>query len=164
MDGTERPRVPLRQIEDWEVLILESGYSISKLAKLCGVSPRHLQRHMKTVFNKRLGSFITSVRLAQAHQRLLNGESVKEVAMNLGYKHISHFSRTFRKHYGFCASCLHFHRFANTERAEQLQFDIFNQPEAAKVAEIDPSEKFSKTTGEILENETGAKIAEESKP
>ena len=128
MEGPSPRRIPLRQVADWDALILESEFSISALAKKCGVSARHLQRHVKTVFNKRLGSFISSVRLARAHERLLKGESVKEVALGLGYKHVSHFSRNFRSHFGYCASAillqLHHHPETDAEKTEQLELNM----------------------------------------
>jgi AraC-like DNA-binding protein len=106
VEGLGSPRIPLRHITDWEALIVKTGFSLAALAKECGISPRHLQRYAKAVFKKRLGSYIRQFRLAHAHARLLNGERIKEVALNLGYKHVSHFSRCFRKHYGYCASAI----------------------------------------------------------
>lgn len=94
----------LQRITDWKALVTQSCYSGAALARLCGVSTRHLQRHIRLVNNRTLGNWLNMLRLEHGYQRLLHGCPVKETAFSLGYKQVSHFSRSFKKHFHFCPS------------------------------------------------------------
>jgi len=84
-------RSRLQQIGDWESLANQSCYSGPALAGLCGVSLRHLQRHIHSTYDQTLGGWLTGLRLEHGYQRLQQGCSVKETAFSLGYKQVSHF-------------------------------------------------------------------------
>src|SRR6187549_3114774 len=90
-EPVRRPRV-LQQISNWEPLIVQAGYSGHALAGLCGVSFRHLQRHVKATYGRTLSTLIETVRLLKARAMLATGCPVKVAALTFGYKQVSHFS------------------------------------------------------------------------
>jgi AraC-like DNA-binding protein len=89
---------------DWELLVIQACYSSPALARICGVSLRHLQRHIQSEYGKTLCGWLNDLRLRHAYQRLADGCTVKEAAFSLGYKQVSHFSRNFKNHFSFSPS------------------------------------------------------------
>src|SRR4051794_37330948 len=85
------------EIQDWSGLSERAGYSAKRLAKICKVSPRHLQRE----FHRNVGCspqhWLDGRRMLLAKAMLMQGEPVKQVAFELGFKQRSHFSRCFRR-------------------------------------------------------------------
>jgi AraC-like DNA-binding protein len=84
----------------WEVLALEANYRPAELARLCAVSLRTLQRHFQSEYKMTISHWLRAVRLQKAYGRLTSGDRVKEVALDLGFKQLSHFSREFKRFYG----------------------------------------------------------------
>ncbi len=75
--------------------------SIQSLSQAVGVSPSHL----RTLFRRHVGlsprQYQQSLRMSLAHQRLLDPyPSIKEVAVECGYRDVNLFIRLFRKRYG----------------------------------------------------------------
>jgi AraC-like DNA-binding protein len=91
---------------NWDKLAKEAHFRPSNLARACGVSLRTLQRHFSDKYSLTISSWLTSVRLREAYQRIKSGERVKEVAFDLGYKQLSHFSREFKRFHGVPPSFL----------------------------------------------------------
>lgn len=90
----------------WELLAKTAGFKASELAVLCGVSLRTLQRHFSKNYQVKISDWLRGIRLRQAYKQLQAGFSVKEVAIDLGYKQLSHFSRDFKSFYGVRPSYL----------------------------------------------------------
>src|SRR5689334_9933219 len=80
----------------WEQLAEMAHYDANELARLCGISTRHLQRHFRNEFRRSPQHWLNDRRLQAAQVRLLSGEPVKKVALDLGFKQISHFCRQFK--------------------------------------------------------------------
>ena len=80
----------------WEELAGTANYDANELAKLCGISTRHLQRHFRNSFHRSPQSWLNERRLLAAQDLLLSGESVKKVSLDLGFKQASHFCRQFK--------------------------------------------------------------------
>jgi len=80
----------------WEGLAERSHYDANELAKLCGVSTRQLQRHFRRSFHCSPQNWLNERRLDAAQSLLLTGDSVKKVALDLGFKQPSHFCRQFK--------------------------------------------------------------------
>lgn len=74
--------------------------SLNELAKLCGLSSRHLARGFRVSRGCSLGDYATRLRMQKAMDLLSKGEKVYEVAMVLGYATASGFSEAFRKQCG----------------------------------------------------------------
>jgi AraC-like DNA-binding protein len=80
----------------WEQLAGTAHYDSNELARLCGISTRQLQRHFRRRFHCSPQSWLNQRRLLAAEELLLAGESVKKVALDLGFKQPSHFCRQFK--------------------------------------------------------------------
>jgi AraC-like DNA-binding protein len=81
---------------NWEELAQAAHYDANKLAGLCGVSTRQLQRHFRCRFHCSPQNWLNYRRLLAAEGLLLSGDSVKKVAFDLGFKQPSHFCRQFK--------------------------------------------------------------------
>jgi transcriptional regulator GlxA family with amidase domain len=75
-------------------------YSGRELARLLGVSNRHLQRLFATRIQLRPERLLKEERLLSARQLLRTASSVKEVAFTLGFRQASQFSRDYRHRFG----------------------------------------------------------------
>ena len=84
----------------WEGLAQAAEFRIGKLAKLCEVSIRTLQRHFRKHYNLTLSEWLREKRLQQARVMLMNADCIKTVAFDLGYKQPSHFTRDFKQRFG----------------------------------------------------------------
>jgi AraC-like DNA-binding protein len=96
----------LEFVEQWEVLAQKAAYKPSELAATCQISLRTLQRHFRKNYGVTVAQWLRELRLSYAYKSLQTGKSVKEAAFDHGYKQISHFSREFKNHFGFCPSFL----------------------------------------------------------
>ena len=90
----------------WESLALASNFRPGLLAHRCSVSLRTLQRHFTKHYGITLSESLRRMRLSLAFARLQNGERIKCVAYDLGYKQLSHFSRDFKRFYGVPPSAI----------------------------------------------------------
>jgi len=86
--------------KEWEQLARSAGFKATKLADLAGVSLRTLQRQFRSQYGVTVSQWLSSTRLKAAGERIKAGDRVKEVALDLGYKQLSHFSREFKRVYG----------------------------------------------------------------
>jgi len=94
----------LLRINDWTECAKRANWCVQTLAKQCHVSPRTLERHIKRTFGKCPQDWLRDLRMHQAVELLLDDSSVKETALELGYKNQHHFSREFKKHTGHSPS------------------------------------------------------------
>jgi AraC-like DNA-binding protein len=93
----------------WIALAFKSEFQAGRLATLCGVSMRTLQRRFASsasTTSSTITEWLQRVRLREAYARLKRGMRVKEVAYDLGYTQLSNFSRDFKKEYGITPSFL----------------------------------------------------------
>lgn len=85
---------------DWPKLARQANWSVTKLAKLRGVSARTLERHFLKSMSKPPKEWLAEERHRFAVELLWAGRSVKEIAYRLGYEQPSNFTRQFSKHCG----------------------------------------------------------------
>ena len=96
----------LNLIADWTARAAVANYRIGTLAKSSGVCPRQLHRFFRDHTGMSPKAWLNDLRLAQARILLLrSGLNVSQVADQLGYKRVAHFSREFRKRFGITPSC-----------------------------------------------------------
>ena len=96
----------LKQIQDWTPLARQAEWTVSKLAKLCGVSVRTLERHFLKSFGQSPEAWMTKQKHKQAAELLHDQSSVKETASLVGYAHATTFAREFKKQTGLCPHVL----------------------------------------------------------
>lgn len=84
---------------DWEDLAKAAHFNSNELAKLCCVSLRTLQRYFSRN-DLQVASWLRQLRLKNAREDLLMGKTIKEAALEAGYRELSNFSRDFKKAYG----------------------------------------------------------------
>lgn len=71
--------------------------TLSELAKLCGLSVRHLTRSFRVSRGCSIAEYVAQHRLRNAKQLLLTEQSVKAIAYSLGFASPSSFSSAFRR-------------------------------------------------------------------
>lgn len=96
--------------------------SLEEVAAVAGFSPFHFHRVFAATTGETLHAFVTRVRLERAlhlmaHRRTA---SLTEVALACGFSSSSHFSRTFRAHYGVSPRGLDVDRFRAEHRLRLL--------------------------------------------
>jgi AraC family chitin signaling transcriptional activator len=96
----------LNHIEDWLPIARQAGWSVTKMAKLCGVSVGTLRRHFLKHVGKTTRDWLTEQQQRLAIELLRDGSSIKETAGCLGYEDPTNFSRRFKQHWGVCPSLL----------------------------------------------------------
>lgn len=79
---------------------LNSGLSITKLARECGLSRCHFSRAFHGSTGMSPHQWLTCQRLHRAEELLLGTGSVAEVAQDCGFADQAHFSRVFARHFG----------------------------------------------------------------
>ncbi|GET23023.1 hybrid sensor histidine kinase/response regulator transcription factor [Prolixibacter denitrificans] len=81
--------------------ISEKNLNVEMLAEGVGISRVHMHRKLKELTNHSARDFIRNIRMKQAAYLLANKKlNVSEVAYAVGYSNLSHFSNTFKSHYG----------------------------------------------------------------
>lgn len=101
--GTLKPKTIEKIYEARARLVaqLESPPSVLELAQQVGLCDRTLRRGFRELFGTSVIGYLTQQRLHQAKDLLCQGNyTVAEVANNVGYSHLGHFSAAFRKQFG----------------------------------------------------------------
>ena len=80
---------------------MEEPLASDKLAGLCGVSQRQMERLFLREIGTSARSLYLHLRLERAERLLTYGDvSVREAAIACGFSSLSQFSRAFKAHYG----------------------------------------------------------------
>jgi transcriptional regulator GlxA family with amidase domain len=94
----------LDHLQNWPELAREAKWSVSALAKNCGVSVRTLHRHFLKQMGKNTKTWLAEQRQRNARELLCDGSSIKATASCLGYKQPTNFTRKYKDHWGICPS------------------------------------------------------------
>ena len=86
--------------EEWEALAVHADFQPAKMADLCLVSLRHLQRLCAEHFQKTPGEWARELQCRLARKLIAKGYSTKAVAAELKFANECHFCREFKKVYG----------------------------------------------------------------
>ena len=89
--------------EGYEQLAEVADYKVCKMAALCGLSIRQLQRDFRRYQGCSPQMWLSERRMRVAQDRLLAGEPVKVVALDLGFKHVPNFCEWFKSVNGITA-------------------------------------------------------------
>jgi AraC-like DNA-binding protein len=90
----------MEAFESWEEAARKAKFNLTSVARRLGVSLRHMQRITKQQCHMTPSELLRQFRLRRAQLLLGVGQPVKFVAEELGYKHVSQFSREFKRAYG----------------------------------------------------------------
>jgi len=86
---------------------ISKTYSISELAKEVGTNEQYLKKYFKLYFNKTIQNYTTDRKMTYAKDLILAGNHrIVDVARLTGYKHATHFTTAFKKHFGFIPNSL----------------------------------------------------------
>ena len=94
----------LNRINDWSDQARQAKWRVEVLAKNCRVSLRTLERYFHEHMSATPHHWLSEDRQRRAREFLLDGLTVKETAVHLGYNNPHHFSREFKKHVGHSPS------------------------------------------------------------
>jgi signal transduction histidine kinase/DNA-binding response OmpR family regulator len=84
-----------------ELNLDDDQFGIFELCKDLGMSRAQLYRKFKSLTNRTVNEYIRSFRLFKARELLLTSDlNVSEVAFEVGFKNLSHFSRVFTEEFG----------------------------------------------------------------
>lgn len=80
---------------------INSPCTLIDLSHQVGTNDAYLKSHFKQVFGTTVYGYLQSIKMTHARELLSQGKAVSEVAYLSGYKHTAHFTRAFKKHFGF---------------------------------------------------------------
>jgi len=90
----------LLRIEKWETLARQADFQPAKMAALCSISLRQLERFFALRFGKTPGEWSRELKCRQALKLITEGYSNKAVAAELKFASASHFCHEFKRFYG----------------------------------------------------------------
>lgn len=100
----------MEKIQGWRLLAQRAKFRANNLAKLCGISARHLQREFQRCLGCSPQDWLDEQRIMASMPRLCAGEPVKSVAFDLDFRQSSHFCRKFKEITGMTPSEFSFDR------------------------------------------------------
>lgn len=93
---------------------LDKTFSLRELSKQVGTNEYNLKKHFKQIFGSTVFGYIQDFRMQKAKEMLAEGDrKVADVGRQLGYKHATHFTTAFKKHFGFLPNKIKAILFAN---------------------------------------------------
>lgn len=95
---SEAVRALIRQVQS---AVLAGEQTVSGLARHCGVSRERIHRVLKQWLGMAPGDYLRAVRLHRARHLVMDGESVASVAAECGFSDQAHFTRWFRRTFGY---------------------------------------------------------------
>jgi len=88
----------LRRITDYVESLVDPAPTLTQLAQLCEISPRHLRRAFRQTTGRAISAYVRDARLQKARSLLSETRlSLKEIAYRLGFASPSSFSIAFSK-------------------------------------------------------------------
>ena len=85
--------------------IHDPQFGVEKMAIEMGMSRTNMHRKIKSITGFPPSELIRSIRLRKAAKLILNKvDSVSQIALLVGFDDYSHFSKTFKKHFGVSPS------------------------------------------------------------
>jgi AraC family transcriptional activator of pyochelin receptor len=90
---------------DYLIKHIERPPTLTQLSKIAGINEYKLKRGFKETFNQTAFEYLSDVRLETAKNDLLDKtKSITEIAFELGYSSLQHFSAAFKKKFGVAPS------------------------------------------------------------
>ncbi len=99
--GLARDRRPLQRAYELMLGDVARAWSLTELARECGISETRLKAGFRATYGLPVYSFLQEARLKEARRLLEMGSmSVTDVALSIGYASLSHFSSLFSRRFG----------------------------------------------------------------
>jgi AraC-like DNA-binding protein len=95
------PTIP----RDWQRLARQAEFKPARLALLCSMSERQLQRIFKKSFNSTPRLWLRKLQCQMAKGLIARGYSTKAAAAELNFATEAHFCREFKKVFGASPQC-----------------------------------------------------------
>ena len=132
---------PIFLPRDWERMAKEADFRPAKMALLCSVSERHLQRIFKKYLNCTPSRWLRDLQCRLAKDLISQGYSSKAAAVEMKFATEAHFCREFKKAFGSSpqhyapnhVGCL---RLALLEKSAPSARRVNNNHELAAVAQL----------------------------
>lgn len=86
--------------QDWEEVARQAEFKPAKMATLCSMSERHLQRIFKKHLQRTPSQWLRELQCRLAKQLISQGYSSKAAAAELNFATDAHFCREFKKVFG----------------------------------------------------------------
>src|ERR1051326_8287226 len=90
----------LIRTQDWERVAREAQFKPTRMASLCAISERHLQRVFKKYLHCTPSHWLRELQCRLARQLVAKGYSSKAAAAELHFATEAHFCRVFKKIFG----------------------------------------------------------------
>jgi len=104
---TDRSKERAHALHDQLIMAKGKPPTLDELAQKYGRSARLLNDEFTHEFGQSINAFVMNHRLQQAHAALLHSNaSIKQVAGQLGYSHVSNFTIAFKRMFGYPPSSL----------------------------------------------------------
>ena len=103
--NTEYDKERILFARDYLIKNIDCPPSLSELSKIAGINEYKLKRGFKETFNQTAFEYLANVRLETAKNDLLyKTKPITEIAFELGYSSLQHFSAAFKKKFGVAPS------------------------------------------------------------
>jgi AraC-like DNA-binding protein len=86
--------------KDWEQMAIQAEFKPARMASLCSMSERHLQRIFKRHLHRTPSQWLRELQCRLAKQLISQGYSSKAAAAELNFATDAHFCREFKKVFG----------------------------------------------------------------
>ncbi len=106
IDVTSADEAFLKQVQEViEQHMGDESFTVELLADAVGMDRSNLYRRLRTLLDQSPADVLWTLRLERAAQLLeARAGTVSEIAYNVGFKSVAHFSRRFQKKYGVAPS------------------------------------------------------------
>lgn len=92
-------------IKLWVTRNYNQEFTLRSLSRNFGLNELMLKTGFKKLFGQTIRQFVIELRMNKAKSLIIqNEETVNEISFKVGYKSVSHFIQTFKKHYGITPS------------------------------------------------------------
>jgi AraC-like DNA-binding protein len=95
----------MRAERDWEQLARDAAFKPARLAILCSISERQLQRIFANTFHCTPRKWLRKFQCRLAKELIARGYSTKAAAAELNFATEAHFCREFKKVFGASPQC-----------------------------------------------------------
>lgn len=86
---------------DYLLQHMENPPALNELSRIAGINEYKLKKGFKEIFNRTVFEYLAENRLEMARKHLLDrSKPITEIAFELGYSSVQHFSAAFRKKFG----------------------------------------------------------------